>query len=89
MSRKLMRVAIAILGVLSLLPVLVFAQDQKGSDQTAQIQSSAQPEAQAAPSGAVSPRTVDLKLDYSAGRKWFPGIVGPYTPMKSAEPCRS
>ena len=86
MGRKLMRVAVAILGVFSLLPAPVFAQDQKGSDQTAQIQSSAQPEAQAAPSGAVSPRTVDLKLDYSAGRKWFPDLIGPYTPMKRDEP---
>jgi outer membrane protein len=86
MDRKLIRFAVAILGVFSLLPAPFFAQDEKGSDQTAQIQSSAQPEAQAAPSSAVSPRTVDLKLDYSAGRKWFPDLSGPYTPMKRDEP---
>jgi outer membrane protein len=86
MDRKLMRAGVALLAVVSLLPALVFAQDQKGSDQTAQGQSSTQPEAQAAPSGPVSPRTVDLRLDYSAGRKWFPDLIGPYTPMKRAEP---
>ena len=86
MDRKIIRAGVALLAVVSLLPAPVFAQDQKGSDQTAQGQSSAQPAAQAAPSGAVPPRTVDLKLDYSAGRKWFPDIIGPYTPMKRDEP---
>jgi len=86
MVRKIIRVGVALLAVVSLLPVPVFAQDQKGDDQTAQGQSSTQPEAQAAPSVAVAPRSVDLKLDYSAGRKWFPDLIGPYTPMKSGEP---
>ena len=86
MDRNLTRMGIALLAVISLLPAPVFAQDQKASDQKTPGLSSAQPEAQAAPSGAVPPRTVDLKLDYSAGRKWFPDIIGPYTPMKSAEP---
>jgi outer membrane protein len=86
MDRKLMRAGVALLAVVLLLPAPVFAQDQKGSDQTGQGQPSTQPEAQAAPSGPVQPRTVDLKLDYSAGRKWFPDIIGPYTAMKRAEP---
>ena len=86
MGSKIMRVVVAILAVFSLLPAPVFAQDQKGSDQTAQGQPSAQPEAQAAPPGAVPPRTVDLRLDYSAGRKWYPDLTGPYTPMKRDEP---
>jgi len=86
MACKLIRVAVALLAVIPQLPAPVFAQDQKGSGQTAQGQSSGQPEAQAASSVAVPPRIVDLKLDYSAGRKWFPDFTGPYTPMKSAEP---
>jgi outer membrane protein len=86
MDRKLMRAGVALLAVVLLLPAPVFAQDKKGSDQTGQGQPSTQPEAQAAPSGPVQPRTVDLKLDYSAGRKWFPDIIGPYTAMKRAEP---
>ncbi len=87
MDRKIIRVGIALLAVVSLLPAPVIAQDQNGSDQTAQGQPPAQPIAQAAPSGVISPRTVDLKLDYSAGRKWFPDLAGPYTPMKSADPA--
>jgi outer membrane protein len=86
MGRKLLRVGIALLVVVSQLPAPVVAQDQKGSDQTPQGKTSVQPEAQAAPSGAAPPRTVDLKLDYSVGRKWFPDLGGPYTPMKGAEP---
>jgi len=86
MDRKIIRVGIALLAVASLLPAPVIAQDQKGGDQSAQGQPPAQPTAQAAPSGAVPPRTVDLKLDYSSARKWFPDIIGPYTPMKRDEP---
>jgi outer membrane protein len=86
MDRKFVHVGVALLTVVSLLPAPAFAQDQKGSDQTAPGQPPAQLNAQAAPSGAIPPRTVDLKLDYSAGRKWFPDIRGPYTPMKSDEP---
>jgi len=86
MDWKLIRVGVALLAGVSLLPAPVDGQDQQRSDRTAQGQPMAQPTAQAAPSGAVPPRTVDLKLDYSAGRKWFPDIRGPYTPMKLAEP---
>ena len=86
MDRKLMRAGVALSAIVSLLPVPVFAQNQEVSAQTAQGQSSAQPEAQAAPPGAIQPRTVNLKLDYSAGKKWFPDIIGPYTSMKRAEP---
>src|SRR5580700_4500386 len=76
MSRKLIRAGAALLAVFSLLPAPVFPQDQKRSEQAAP----------AAPAGAVPPRTVDLTLDYSVGRKWYPEIIGPYTPMKSDEP---
>jgi outer membrane protein TolC len=81
-----MRVGIALLAVASLLPVPVFAQDQKENDPAAQGQPSTQPQAPAAPSSPVPPRTVDLRLDYSSGKKWYPSLIGPYTPMKSAEP---
>jgi outer membrane protein len=86
MGGRLMRVAVAILAVISLVAAPVLAQDQSGGGQAARGQSSAQPEAQASPSAAVPPRKVDLRLDYSAGRKWFPEIGGPYTPMKRDEP---
>ena len=86
MDRKLMRIGVALLAVVSLLPGPLFAQDQKGSDQTAPGQASTQPEAQTSPSGAAQPRTVELKLDFSEGKKWFPDIIGPYTSMKSGEP---
>jgi outer membrane protein len=86
MDGKFMRVGIAIWAVVSLLCAPVLAQDNAASTPTAPGQSSSQPEAQATPPGPVQPRTVDLKLDYSAGRKWFPDIIGSYKPMKSAEP---
>jgi outer membrane protein len=86
MGNKLIRVGIALLAIISLLPAPNFAQDQKGSDQTAPVRSSTQRGTQATPSSAVLPRIVDLKLDYSAGGKMYPNIIGPYTPMKSAEP---
>lgn len=86
MDRKFIRLGVAFLMVFSLLPAPAFAQDQKMSDQKAPGQASTQPEAQAAPSGAVQPRTVELKLDYSAGKKWFPDIIEPYRSMQSAEP---
>jgi outer membrane protein TolC len=86
MDRKTMRAGIALLAAMSLLPSPIHGQDGKTSGQPAQEQPSAQPGTQAAPSGDIPPRTVNLKLDYSAGRKWFPDIAGPYTPMKSVEP---
>jgi outer membrane protein TolC len=89
MDRNFMRAGVALLTIFSLLPAPFFAQDLKGTGQTAQGQSSPRPAAQAAPSGGVPPRTVDLKVDYSAGRKWYPDIVGPYRPMKSEEPSLS
>ncbi len=86
MDRKLLRIGVAVLSVVSLLPGPLLAQDQKVGDQAAQSQTSTQPGAQAAPSGAIPLRSVDLKLDYSTERKWFPDIRRPYTPMRSEEP---
>jgi outer membrane protein len=87
MDGKFMRVGIALWAVVSLLCTPLLAQDNTASVPTAPGQSSSQPETQVTASGPIQPRTVDLKLDYSAGRKWFPDIIGSYTPMKSAEPA--
>ena len=81
-----MRVGISILAAISLLPAPTFAQDQNPGGQAMPVQPTAQPAAQAALPGPVEPRTVDLKLDYSVERKWFPDITLPYKPMKPAEP---
>src|SRR5579863_9219109 len=76
MVRKLMRVGAALFAILSLLPVSVSAQDQKGSE----------PQAQTAAPALAPPRTVDLKADYSSGKKWYPNFIAPYTPIERAEP---
>jgi outer membrane protein TolC len=81
-----MRAGVAILAVFSLLPAPVIAQDPMGNTPTAPVPNSAQPVTQTAPSGPIQPRKVDLKLDYSTGRKWFPDILGPYKAMKSSDP---
>ncbi len=86
MDGKLMRVGVALLAIASLLPAPVVAQGQTAIAPAAPGQTSTQSETPAAPSGAVPARTVDLKLNYSEGKKWFPGVIGPYTPMRSAEP---
>ncbi len=85
MDRNLMRAGIAILAAISLLPAPFFAQDQNAGGQAMPSQPIARSAVQAAPSGPVEPRTVDLKLDYSVERKWFPDITLPYKPMKPAE----
>ncbi len=86
MDRNIMRAGVAILAAISLLPAPFFAQDQNAGGQAMPAQHTAQPAVQAAPPGPIQPRTVDLKLDYSVERKWFPNIARPYTPMKLAEP---
>ncbi len=87
MDGKLVRAAMAIFfAVISLLPAPMLAQNQNLGRQNAPVQPAAQPDPQAAPANAVPPRTVDLKLDYSMERKWFPNILTPYTPMAQSEP---
>ena len=81
------RIGVALLAVVSLLPGPVFAQEQKGNEPAAPGGVSSQPEAQVPPPTPVQPRTVDLKLDYSAGRKWYPDITSPYRSMEQAEPA--
>jgi len=85
-----MRVGVAFLAIFSLLPVPDFAQNLAADAPAAPVPtpaSSTQPEAQATAPGAVPPRIVDLKLDYSSGKKWFPNVAAPYRSMKSDEPA--
>jgi len=86
MDGNRIRAGVALLAVISLLPVPAFSQGQAAGDQGAASQPAAQTSAQATPVRPAEPRTVDLKLDYSAGRKWFPDVRGPYTAMRGAEP---
>jgi outer membrane protein len=86
MDRKIMRAGVALFAVITLLAAPVFAQDQRVNAPAAPGPDLPQPQTQAAPSSAISPRIVDLKLDYSSERKWYPDIIGPYTPMKRDEP---
>jgi outer membrane protein len=83
MDGKLMRVGIALMAIISLLPAPVLAQDQTGNAPAAPAPS---PVPAPADGQAVPPRTVGLNLDYSAERKWYSDIRAPYTSMKSAEP---
>jgi outer membrane protein TolC len=84
-----MLVGVTFLAIFSLLPVPDFAQNP-GADAPAAPApappASTQPDAQAAARDAVPPRVVDLKLDYSSGKKWFPDVAGPYRSMKGSEP---
>ena len=72
MDRKLTRVGVACLAVVSLLPTPIPAQDRTVNAPAAPAPNSTEPDVQTPPSAAAPPRTVDLKLDYSVGRKWFP-----------------
>ena len=81
MDRKIIHAGTAILAIISLLPASVVAQDQKMAGQTAPDQPPAQQASPAGTTSPIQPRTVDLRMDYSTGRKWFPDIIGPYTPM--------
>jgi outer membrane protein len=89
MDRKIIHAGTAILAIISLLPASVVAQDQKMAGQTAPDQPPAQQASPAGTTSPIQPRTVDLRMDYSTGRKWFPDIIGPYTPMKRDEPSLS
>ncbi|HEY2647129.1 MAG TPA: TolC family protein, partial [Candidatus Acidoferrales bacterium] len=86
MDGKLMRAAMAILAVMSLLPAPLGAQDQNGGGQTTQPQPATPQETQATAPAVAPPRKLDLKLDYSTERQWFPNIVTPYTPLEQVEP---
>jgi outer membrane protein len=68
MGRKFVRVGLAILLTIAMFPAPFFAQDQQGN-------------MPAAPPSAPQPRTVNMDLDYSAGRKWFPNVMESYKPV--------
>jgi outer membrane protein TolC len=80
MGSKFLRLVLMFLLVLSLFPAPFFAQDQHGSGQ-AQGQPASPLDPQAAPATPVQPRTVNMNLDYSAGRKSFPNILEQYKPV--------
>jgi outer membrane protein len=86
MTGNLSRAAVAFLAVASLLPVPVPAQNPQPGEQTPQAPSAPPANAQAVPSLPAAPRSVDLKLDYSAEKKWFPNLPGAYRPANIPEP---
>lgn len=84
-----LRAGIAFLAAVSLLPVPVWAQDQTGGKPAAPApsqSSSAQADAQASPPVAAPPRRLDLRLDYSAEKQWFPHATQPYMATRREEP---
>jgi outer membrane protein len=85
MGGKFLRLGLIILLVISLFPSPFFAQDQQGSGQ-GQEQPAAQAETQVASPIPVQPRTVNMNLDYSAGRKWFPNVIEQYKPVSIPVP---
>src|SRR3984957_11033646 len=85
MGRKILRAGVVFLSILSLLPVQVFAQDQQGGA-PAQGQSAAETGSQVASPTPSQPRTVNMNLDYSAGRKWFPNMIEQYKPVTVPAP---
>ncbi len=85
MATKVLRTGAALLAVVSLLPGPVFAQEQKANDPAPQ-QPSAPSTMPAPPASSFAPRVVDLKLDYSSGKKWFPNVLEPYRPMPPTGP---
>src|SRR5579871_1941744 len=89
MLRNCVRAGIAFLAAVSLLPGPALAQNQAGGAPAAPVSSSESPTAagaQASPATPAPPRKLDLRLDYSAAREWFPHVAGPYTPMRPEEP---
>jgi outer membrane protein len=86
MGRIRIRVAVALLAVASLCSPPISAQNQDAASPAAQGQPSNPASSPSAPPDAVQPRTVNLTVNYSSARKWFPDIVAPYTPMKLTEP---
>ncbi|HWX37871.1 MAG TPA: TolC family protein [Candidatus Sulfotelmatobacter sp.] len=88
MVRNRVRAAIAFLAAVSLLPAPVFSQDQSKGAPVAPspAQASATPSDAQAPLLAAPPRKLDLRLDYSAEKQWFPHVAQPYTSMHRDEP---
>ena len=92
MARNRVRAAIAFLAAMSLQPLPVWAQGQAGGTPPAPVPaqgSSAPPSTQgseSAPPSPAPPRRLDLRLDYSSAREWFPHVTQPYMPTRGEEP---
>lgn len=70
MCRKFARLGLAILVMISLVPAPFFAQEQQGNVAE-----------QGARPTVPQPRSVNMNLNYSAGKKWFPNVLEPYKPV--------
>jgi len=86
MGRIRIRIAAALLVIASLCAPPISAQDQNVASPAAQGQPSNPANSQSARPDAIQPRTVQLSVNYSSARKWFPNVVAPYTPMNLSEP---
>jgi outer membrane protein len=80
--------AIAVLTAASLVVSPVYAQSPGPQDQSAQTQSTSQPQTQAATPTTDSSRNLKATQgpDYSNGPRWFPNIIAPYKPIHVDEP---
>jgi outer membrane protein len=86
MGSKLVCNISAILEMILLGIFPAIAQDQKPASPTAQAQPATQSVPQAPSPPIAKAPMANLNVDYSAGKKWFPNILGPYRPMRSVEP---
>ena len=79
---------LAITEIILLAMIPCIAQEQKPGYSSPQGQPAPAPQASAQNASAAPAQapTVGVGLDYSRGRRWFPNVIGPYTPMRSAEP---
>jgi outer membrane protein TolC len=68
-----------------MLPAPFFARDPQGNAPAqappAVPQTIPPPDAQTGPPSAPQPRTVNMDIDYSVGRKWFPNLLESYRPV--------
>jgi outer membrane protein TolC len=86
MGRIRIRVAVALIAIASLCLPPISAQDQSAARPVVQGQPSNPTSSPASAPEAIQPRTVNLTVNYSGARKWFPNVIEPYTPMKLAKP---
>jgi outer membrane protein TolC len=86
MAKTRIRAAAALLAIASLYAPSVQAQNASAAGPVQQGQPSNPASTQNPRPDAVQPRTITLTTNYSTGRKWFPNILAPYTPMKMTAP---
>ena len=86
MGEKAGRMALAIIEIifLAILPGMAQEQNSGGLSSEGHPAATSQASAQAASTAAAAP-LVHAELGYSRGRKWFPNVIGPYAPMRSAD----